>query len=66
MELIDVLNQVKQEENAEYIKVYFQDIDNYTIKIIRGGLCAKRISKGSKTFDIKEDKAKGRVNKKAK
>lgn len=66
MELINLLDKIKQEENAEYIKVYFQDIDNYTIKIIRGGVCVKRISKGSKTFDLKEGKAKGRVNKKAK
>ena len=66
MELMLVLERMKKESNAEYIKVYFQDIDNYTVKFIRDGVCVKKISKGSKTFDLKEDKAKGRVNKKAK
>ena len=64
MELIALLERLKQEEGIEYIKIYFQDKDNYTIKFIKDGVVVKRISKGVRKFDLKEDKAKGVVDKK--
>lgn len=64
VDIIGLLEELRIENGAEYVKVYFQDKDNYTIKYIKDGVCFRRMKKGHKSFDLKEDKKKGVVDKK--
>lgn len=65
-ELLKLLQELKDGDNAELVKVYFQDTENYSIKLIKNGTVCRRIKKGYTKQDIKESKTKKVVvNKKA-
>ena len=63
-QLLELLQQLKEEDGAELVKVYFQDINNYSIKLIKDGNVCRRIKKGHTLPDLKESEKKGVVDKK--
>lgn len=46
MSMIEELQQLKVENKADIIKIYFVDEDHYRVKIIRDGVIIKKIGKG--------------------